>query len=254
LLALDTQGRYPRPEEVIPAATGSVTQVRWDEADAAFLTRTLPRLPGGSDDNAPLTLDLNGHVAVRARGEGQERVTELVLSHSEAKGPPLCLVTNRLYLTRVAALGFGGFDVLKADVPIVCRDERRIYVWMPLGKEGALAPSADALRIESIPEEPVARVRSPERREPTVNLISHHGNGHATSRSKAVSTPDVAAPASIGGGFHGLIEEAQALRSLLRDALVRVNQLLLAAKQQKKQSHLLHTTLATLKQLQNVQA
>ena len=62
---------------------------------------------------------------------------------------------------------------------------------------------------------------------------------------------DLVTLARRAGAVHRFLAVA---RSLLRDALVRVNQLLLAAKQQKKQSHLLRTTLATLKQLQNVQA
>jgi hypothetical protein len=256
LLTVDGKSRFPRVEDVIPRSTGTITTIRLDAQDASFLTRSLPRLPGGEENNSPLTLDLNGHVAVRARGEDPERVTELILSRSAVGGPPLRLVTNRAYLARAAALGFEQIDVLKPEAPLVCRDEKRTYVWMPLDKAGALAASPEAVRIESTSEVPVAHGKKQERRKSTVNPISHNGNAHEPTPRKrtAATATDTTATPSTEIATSGLIGEAQALRSLLRDALARLNQLLIAAKQQRKQSQLLRTTLATLKQLQSVQA
>src|SRR5262249_31125321 len=82
-LALTKAGRFPDVEHAIPARTGSVTTCRLSPEDAAFLAKALPRLPGRGDDHEPVTVDCNGRLAVRARAEGQERVTELVLSRSE---------------------------------------------------------------------------------------------------------------------------------------------------------------------------
>src|SRR5262249_37663694 len=71
-LAVDKEGRFPDGEPAIPARTGSVTTCRLSAEDAAFLARALPRLPGQGDDHEPVTVDCNGHLAVRARAEGQE--------------------------------------------------------------------------------------------------------------------------------------------------------------------------------------
>ena len=53
------------------------------------MTRTLPRLPGTDSENAPVTLDLNGQVIVRARAEDQTQATEVVLAGSEVSGKPV---------------------------------------------------------------------------------------------------------------------------------------------------------------------
>jgi hypothetical protein len=49
-----------------------------------------------------------------------------------------------------------------------------------------------------------------------------------------------------------LIEEVQALQTVLRDALTRTSHLLHGLKRQRKQSRLMKSTLASLKQLQLV--
>src|SRR5579871_1339490 len=95
LLTLDKEGRFPNAQHVVPALTGNVTTCRLSAEDATFLAKALPRLPGGKDEDAPLTLDLNGHLAVRVRGEGQPQATEVVLSRSAVDGPPVRLVSNR---------------------------------------------------------------------------------------------------------------------------------------------------------------
>jgi len=64
-LGIDADARYPETRCIIPAATANGTTCRLAAEDAAFLVKALPRLPGRDEDNAPLTLDFNGHVAVR---------------------------------------------------------------------------------------------------------------------------------------------------------------------------------------------
>ncbi len=258
LLAIDSQGRFPNVESVIPSLTGKITTCTLDAEDISVLARAIPHLPGAADENAPVTLDLNGQAVVRARAEGQERVTEVVMPRSQISGPAVRLVSRRDLLARALALGFREIQVVSAKAPIVCRDEKRTFVWMTLENTGALAPSADAVRIGSSSNTsnvPVPRQERSTRPMPR-STTNGNGNGHVPLSAPNVEFPmrESGAAAPSANGFNGLIEEAQALRSLLRDALVRVNQLLLAAKQQKKQSHLLRTTLATLKQLQNVEA
>jgi hypothetical protein len=140
LLAMDRQGRYPRIEEVIPRLSGARTTCRLTEVDAAFLHRTVPHLPGGDTDSMPVTIDLDGHLAVRARAEGHERATELIVDHSAVRGTARRLVASREFLQRALALGFTELTVIDADAPVVWRDSRRTYLWMPLDKKNALPP------------------------------------------------------------------------------------------------------------------
>ena len=68
--------------------------------DAAFLSEALPRLPGVGDDNDPVTVDLNGQLALPARGASDSKIVEVLLSQSEVTGRPVRFVTNRDYLAR----------------------------------------------------------------------------------------------------------------------------------------------------------
>ncbi len=119
-LTTDGEGRYPNVDAVFPARAGKVTVCRLVPPDADFLTRTLPRLPGQDDENAPVTLDLDETVVVRARAEGQGRLTEVVLSASEVVGPPDRCCVHRQHLARALQLGFTEIRVVNADVPLVC--------------------------------------------------------------------------------------------------------------------------------------
>src|SRR5205823_10511182 len=110
-LTIQVDARFPRVEHVIPDGRSAGTRLRLDPEDAAFLEQALDRLPGGDEPSAPVTLDLNGTVAVRARAAGQGRVTELVLGRSGFVGTPVRLVTNRHSLARALRLGFAEVEV-----------------------------------------------------------------------------------------------------------------------------------------------
>ena len=93
-------------DRVIPAAGEIGTRLRLDPADARFLESALDRLPGDHEINSPVTMDLNGKVAVRAAASDQpDHITELVLSRSAYSGSPLCLQLNRNAAGAGAAAG-----------------------------------------------------------------------------------------------------------------------------------------------------
>ncbi len=162
-LGIDVHGRYPPVDMVIPRPSAATTVCRFAPADAEFLFRSLPRLPGKADDNKPVTVDLNGHVSVRARAAGQHRTTELVLARSEATRTAARLNLNRDHLSRALQLGFTELRVVTASKPMVCRDDRRTYLLMPLEPKDALPPAADALRIDSPIDTRPLRVFQPPR-------------------------------------------------------------------------------------------
>jgi hypothetical protein len=254
-LAIDPAGRFPDVEQVLPAASATATSFRLSAEDAAFLARVLPRLPGGDDDQAPLTVDVGNQVVVRARAEGQERVTEVALTGSEVRGRPLRLVSNRGYLVRALQLGFSEFSLAGPEVPVVSRQPgRRTYAWMPLGKDGALPPAEDAIRIAS--QEGNQPTPQPDHERSKVVMApppaNGNGNGHALPQVTA-STPNGqgSAPGN-GSGFAALIAEAQALREALRQACTRAGHLVSALQRQRRQQKLAATALASLKQLQQI--
>jgi hypothetical protein len=78
-----------------------------------------------------------------------------------------------------------------------------------------------------------------------------HGDGHSNGRA-APRDPkaDPGQPNSTGIG--PLIEEAEALKGVLHDAYGRAARLVAALRRQRKQSRLMASTLASLRQLQQI--
>jgi hypothetical protein len=69
-LHIDADARYPQADQVIPKLRDRTTTWRIAAEDAVFLARALPRLPGGDEDDKPLTVDLN-RCAARAGRAGR---------------------------------------------------------------------------------------------------------------------------------------------------------------------------------------
>lgn len=245
-LAIDGQARFPRTEEVIPKAK-PVTVFQVAAAEREFLLQVLPKLPGEKDENAPVTLALNGHAVVRAKADGQSRTTELVLEKSQISGKATRFATSRAYLIRALELGFREMAVVSPDTPILCRDESRLYLWMPLGEKAALKPAVNALRITppTNGQHPSA-VPTPWRKPA---MSSNGPNHHPLPARPALPAP----PTTNGAPPLSVVEEAEALQGLLREALPRIARLVAALKQQRKQQRLVSSTLASLRQLQQVQ-
>jgi hypothetical protein len=246
---VQTDVRFPRVEDAIPAAGTSPTRLRLDPDDVRFLLPVLDRLPGREEDNAPATLDLNGSVAIRAQGEGQSRATELVLSRSRYDGPPIRLCTNREFLSRALKLGFTEVEIGTAESLLVCRDRLRTYAWQPLSKDSAIAPSDDVTRIESTLNdhpEPAHEAR-PTKARNTLNDL-RPSNGQVTRSGDTLDHP-IPAGTPTPDGLAALIREAEALHEALADARSRTGRLVVALRRHRKRERLVSSTLATLREL-----
>jgi hypothetical protein len=77
-----------------------------------------------------------------------------------------------------------------------------------------------------------------------------HSQGHPPSRGESAGGDN---SASGGPGLGALVEEAQALRVVLHDSCRRSARLVAALKKQRRQSKLMQTTLASLRQLQQIE-
>jgi len=166
---------------------------------------------------------------------------------------PSQISINRQYVSRAINLGLTAGQVLNVETPILFQDERRKYVVMGLGKDAALAPSDKDLRLRSdsaeadnhsqpherrnSPVKPIQRFSAPERDAETTN-----GNGTSNGQHQ----PKV--------GFNALLEEAQSIQNGLRDLLLRTNQLLVGLKAYRRHAKTMQSTLASLRQLQQVEA
>lgn len=247
-LAIDKDARYPQIEQVMPKLSAATTHWRLAPDDAIFLAKTLPRLPGQDDENRPLTVDLNGEVSLRARAAGQARTTEVVLAKSDYTGKPTRLCMNREFLARALRLGFSAVHIINPDTPVLCHDNDRTYLAMPLPKDGALEPSKDALLIVSAEGER-PKTSNTERKKPVMPIINGNGHSNGVSHRKVVTEPPEQKQ-----GSGSIIAEAQALKDVLRESYQQANRLVAAIKRQRKQSKLMQSTLASLRQLQQIES
>jgi hypothetical protein len=275
-LRIKSEARFPAIDQVVPLASTIASRCLIGFEDAAFLERTLSRLPGHQDDAAAVTVDLNNQVFIRAKAADEKQVTEVVLSRSTASGKPVRFATNRKYLARALALGFTELEVVDANTPVLCQDGRRRYVWMPLGKDDAIAPTDQAVRIESGTTGAVAAKANGRIRQP--QTVSIHAPTSAPPSRLTLLQPGEDEPAGVpmsqpgppqptaqgpkpvsarpaeDGGLQALIEEAEALKGVLRDAYTRTHHLLTAARRQRKQAHAVKAAMASLRQLQQASA
>ena len=244
-LAIEKAGRYPNVDQVIPKGTAT-TRIALAPEDAEFLLRTLPRLPAGDSDNEPVTVHANGQVVIRGRSETSP-LTELVLSRSQAEGREMRSAASRAYLLRVARLGLRNIRFAGDNSPVVCEDDRHVYVWQPLDGSVALAPVDDAIRIESVAEgEPIPSATRDLK--PSTNLPREDP---MSSKSETIR-PEESAIETNDEALGDPIQEAETLRNRIRELLVDVGRVVRSLKRQRRQAKLVRSTLASLKQLQSV--
>jgi hypothetical protein len=253
-LEIDSNGRYPNAESVIPRMDQSGNRLHLSEDDARFLSHVLPRLPGDKDDSSPVTLDLSQEVLLRAQGERSPQVSEVLLSSSSCEGTAVRVACNRRFLWRLVQLGFRDLMVRDANTPLLCRDETRTYLFMPLG--GAVSPVADAVRIVSGESLPVATRAKPKPQlentqpepERSREAMPRSQNNGDDPRNGPAGVPPTSLSSSEAEPLDPLME-AEALRSLLQDAQLRLNRLLAALKQQRRHNRALRAAMDSLRGL-----
>jgi hypothetical protein len=254
VLALDTQGRFPKAETVIPRLAEAKSRLCIDAEDGKFLADALPKLPGDADDFSPVLVELANPPTVRSWSVEGGPLMEVILARSSAQGTPVQIRTDRQYLRRALRLGFTELHVTDAQKPVCCRDRSRCYVWVPLDPQNAtLVPHTEVMRIRTtdtdaapLPTTPGTEASpSPEIpiRSPEPMTVNSSTNGSHRDR-----TPTTEPPAP--GGLADVIAETEALRDLLHDAFSRTSRLLAALKLQRRQSKAVAQAMASLKQLQ----
>jgi hypothetical protein len=235
-LTADTESRFPNVEQVIPKP--GLSTLTLSAADVDALLQTLPKMPGLKDDNSPITVDCNGKIVVRAKGDGNGRVVELPLEQSKFSGPAVKFSSNRELLARALQLGFHEVRIVNADTPLLCREKDRLFVWMPLPKASCVAANSDAIVIHGSNGKPASTINHERRK-----AVPRRNCKHVTP---AKVEPVAAKPAGLGD----LIEEARGLRAAMRSMFSRSKNLLDALQLHRRKARIVDSTLASLKKLQ----
>lgn len=148
-LPINRSGRFPDVDRVLPDPAAAVCRVRLAELDRQFLEQNLSRLPGADRQFSPVTVELNGRVALFAADDANEQVTEVVLSKSTNRGGELSFATDRNFLRRAVRLGLEELCVFGSDKAVLCRGEGCSFAWMPLKADFGVQSTEPTLRIES---------------------------------------------------------------------------------------------------------
>ncbi|QDU59572.1 hypothetical protein Pan216_04020 [Planctomycetes bacterium Pan216] len=237
--------RFPKLGDLLTPNRTNASALLLADGDAAFLAEAVERLPGNDASNSPVTVDLNGSVAIRSQGAGDAQPTEIVLTNSRRDGDAISWSTHREHLRRAARLGFRRIGVVDQEAPICCQDEDRIYVWASLGTYGLVSSSTDAIRIES-PTRDTKRstqANQPQSTERNTSMIK----SNSQSSEKHEETADQQS-------VNDMLEAAEALKGSLRQALADTYVLIAGLKKQRKQSKILRSAVMSLRQLRGIDA
>ncbi len=126
--SIERNCRFPNLANVIPETKSSSNRIQLSDSDRLFLSDCLPQLPGEDDADQPITLDLNGHVAVVGRSRSNKRIAAAaILDRSVHLGPEMQTTVNRHYLRRALQLGADEL-FLSSNQSILARSRNMQYV------------------------------------------------------------------------------------------------------------------------------
>jgi hypothetical protein len=252
-LRIDTAGRFPKVEDVIPATDKAIGVCRLSAADVRFLSEKLPSLPTEDDDTHCVTLDLNGQVVVRAKRADDPNPTEIVLTGSSWSGKPARINVNCKQFIRAAKLGLSELYIFDENQPILWRDETRTYVTAAVSSEGCIETASDAIRIES---SNVVEAKPKTRKKKTVKETDTNVAGGAQPQpqiSTAATKTRVRKPRT-GKQEISLIDQAIDLRSTLYSLTQQANGLVKSLKEQRRQNKALRQTIDQIRSLKSLVA
>lgn len=249
-IPIEKTGRFPVLENIVPAEISSTTQISMSESDANFLVQNVPRLPATDDQHSPITIHCNGHVAIRAKASDSSAPTELRLNGSSVTGQEVLVLTNRDLLLRAAELEMKTFSFWGPDSPALCTSDRRRFVWKPLSGD-PIQPDENAIRVESNAAPPIAASpaqpseRKPMNRSPKTESNNDSSSSTPVTPMSPIEKLPVDTPIDP-------IDEAEALKAVFRDGLIRTSRLCAVLRRQQRQAKIVKSTLLSLRQLGEV--
>ena len=249
-------GRFPKLDQILPSGVGVKSTLELGTNDARFLIDAMPRLPCHDAIHQPITLELNGKVLIRCREADKARPTEVQLGRSKLVGEPMVLNTNRRYVERALRLGFNRIGLFGPESPVLCDDGRRRFVWMLLDKGSAIPRHAEPARIVSPVDEARSTISS---KPPVVLSTSQPADVHVSeprSNRRVTGSPTAKGSISLKRSHQpptaSAIEQASALRDLLRTIAGQAGDLVRSLKKHKRDARIVETTMQSLRKLGKV--
>jgi len=251
------EGSYPDVSRHIPDPESAKARCQLSKDDIRFLVETLPQLPGNDEDNSPVTIDLNGHVAIRAKAADQIKPTEVILTNSQWTGEPTRININRKYLARAMRLGLNDLSLYGEESALLCQGFDRKLVWMPLDKGSAIPPAEDVIRIESPTGEIAAPVSQPAtpREVPPMSEPTTTTTDKATSNGQAktdTTNPKASRRKVVLQDIAALIEDAEKLRTAAHNLMCQASGVVKGLKQHRRQNRAVQQTIAQLRTLKSL--
>ncbi len=234
----EIDGKFPQLDQ-FARDIGGHSWLHVDPSDAIFVSDRLDNLPGKTDRESPVYIELNGNVAIRGHDTARQTATELRLTKSRYDGSNVTMPVNRKYLKNAIDLGVArlGFDP-KDRTPLIGYGDRKTFIVMPLeGDE----PKLEANKITVLTSN--AKVAVPENSPKALRVPKPIPAATVCRNVK---------PRSKATGKVVLLDDAVKLRQNLRETLTGVNDLIRSIKAQRRQDKLLRDTVASLRKLQNV--
>ncbi len=236
-------GKFPQLDQF----TKNIDHFTWlnvDPSDKVFVSDRLDNLPGKTDRESPVYVELNGQVAVRGYDQVQQTATELRLAKSRYDGSNVTMPVNRRFLKN--ALGFGinrlGFNPGERT-PLVGYGNRKTFVIMPLeGDEPKVEADKITVLASNIKTSVPSKIDRP---------VKEKVNAPAVTVAARRVRPTVK-PSHLSTEQMDVIAASEGLCQTLADTLRITRRLVRNLKQQRKQNRLMRATITSLKQLQNV--
>ena len=150
-LKLEKEARYPRLDDVILSTNRAAANLCLHESDAQFLQENLQQLPGQSQQNQPVYLELQDEIAVRGVDQEHSLATEIRLTNSRREGDSVCIKIDRRYLAQALELGLRKAWFYGNRSPMHFQDERQTLLWAVLEPDAKTSIDELALTIVTSP-------------------------------------------------------------------------------------------------------
>lgn len=145
-LKIETEGRYPQIDLVVPQLSETASQMGLHPVDACRLIELLEHLPqaqrtSGERTHQPVTVDLSlAFPVIRVQTRSSARPTEIQLTRSTCWGTPGAISLETRYLLSALRMGFQQLGFQSAEHAARLDTPGGIYVIMPLTTDSLIPP------------------------------------------------------------------------------------------------------------------
>jgi DNA polymerase III sliding clamp (beta) subunit (PCNA family) len=267
LVTREILGQFPNWKQVVPPTTDKWTGIELSDEAVKEMLKVIPNLPGGENQNRPITLSVDSDVVLSGRNNTDEEWTNVPVKTVKVHGNRVTVCLNREYFTAALKFGLKHLDIEDGLTPVVFTNGGRKMVIMPIRLDGAPVTEGQPRRTGPASEESAEQQQSPpsiteaqaERTEmprtsnrvtetnriETAEPLNGNGNGHEHTNG----TPNGAEVKSIADHVD-LIKES--LKGVIRELNAVVDSLKQAEKEKRASDREVESIMNKLRQIQNV--